>query len=413
VRPVREVAQGVHSQLAMKQSWALAIGDVSLVRALGRSNIPVMLASSETNPASLSRYCRGVVETPSFIDDAEGAVDALAEWAKRQEQRPVIFYQGDHDLLALSRYRDRIAPHAHLVLPDAELVEDLVDKLRFAELANKVGLPIPPTVALKRGDEFDLGAWAHFPCVVKPSTRGHWLGSALQMEDSKKPKAIRVETRADLDRVLPLVRQHETDCVLQRAIEGGEDQILSYHAYVRANGEVVAEFAGKKIRTTPRRYGFSTCLEIVDDPIVRLVGREIVRNLRFSGVLKIDFKRDLRDGNLYILEINPRFNLWHHLAAAAGMSIPALVYEDCINPGSAKIAGALTRRATWMKGRGDLKAFLEYHRAGEVSLTRWLRDVITADVNEDLFITDPLPCVADLVARVLRGARPRDGGAAR
>jgi len=46
-----------------------------------------------------------------------------------------------------------------------------------------------------------------------------------------------------------------------------------------------------------------------------------------TGVAKLDFKRDLQ-GNLRLLEINPRFNLWHHRGAIVGVNIPALGYAD-------------------------------------------------------------------------------------
>ena len=35
----------------------------------------------------------------------------------------MLFYQGDHDLLAASRGRERMAGHLRCVLPPAELVE--------------------------------------------------------------------------------------------------------------------------------------------------------------------------------------------------------------------------------------------------------------------------------------------------
>ena len=53
----------------------------------------------------------------------------------------------------------------------------------------------------------------------------------------------------------------------------------------------------------------------------------IVERLALTGVAKLDFKRDPQ-GNLRLLEINPRFNLWHHAGAIAGVNIPALVYAD-------------------------------------------------------------------------------------
>lgn len=389
----------------MNEPWALVIGDVSLVRALGRSGLPVMLSSSEDRPAAAaSRYCAGVLETPSFIDDPEGAVQAIVGWARKQESRPVIFYQGDHDLLALSRHRADVTPHAHLILPRADLVEDLVDKLRFAALATRLMLPIPPTVTLRRDEPLDeiFARWSHFPCVIKPSTRGRWIGSALQLQDKRTPKAIRVETRTTLESIAPMVRAHETDCVLQAAVEGGEEQILSYHAYVRPQGEVAAEFTGRKVRTVPRRYGFSTCLDVIHEPAVLELGRDVCRKLALTGVMKMDFKRDARDGRLYLLEINPRFNLWHHPAMVAGVPIPALVYADCVHPDRPLPPARAQRSVRWLSARGDLRALPEYRRAGELSIGGWLRDLVTADVNEDIFLHDPLPSLLELAARARR-----------
>ena len=60
---------------------------------------------------------------------------------------------------------------------------------------------------------------------------------------------------------------------------------------------------------------------------MRQLGRDIVERLKLFGVAKLDFKRD-GAGKLHLLEINPRFTLWHHAAAVAGLNIPALVYAD-------------------------------------------------------------------------------------
>lgn len=385
--------------MSMPQPVALVIGDVSMVRALGRAGIPVVLATSEAHAiAASSRYCSGVLKVRESDD---GLVEDIVGWARAQAQAPVIFYQGDGDLLALSRQRHRITPHAHLIMPRAELVEDLVDKLRFARLARELALPVPETAVLRRGEavEQTLDAWRHFPCVVKPAVRLNWIGCGLQAQNGGVGKAVRVESASELQRIVPLLRAHDTDCVLQAAVEGGEDRILSYHAYVRPDGEVAAELTGRKRRTRPRQYGYSTCVTIAPDEEVRQTGRDIVRKLAFSGVLKMDFKRDARDGRLFLLEINPRFNLWHHLATVAGLPIPAMVYNDCVNPGAPTPSRTLRKDLVWMSTRGDLRAFFEYRRAGEMSLTAWLREAVTADVHEDLDWTDPLPFFADLASR--------------
>jgi D-aspartate ligase len=381
-----------------RPSLACVIGDVSMVRALGRRGIPVAVATAESGSSLIrSRYCHTVVPTPSFVDDPVGAVGQLAAWARQQQDPPVLFYQGDHDLLAVSRLRDRLLPHLRCVLPPAELVEDLVDKLRFADLAQRLSLPVPPTLTLRReAGGVEARGWNHFPCVLKPAMRTRWFGSTLQQRaTASTQKAVRVENRSELELLLPLIEAHETDFVLQAAVEGGEERILSYHAYVRPGGELVAEFTGKMIRTAPRRYGLSTYVEITDDREMKRLGRMLIERLEFSGVLKMDWKQDERDGRLYLLEINPRFSLWHHLATVAGLCLPELVYRDCLEPGSAK-AEPLQTGARWLSLHADRRALREHCASGELSVARWLWQLVTADVNEDFALSDPMPGLVDL-----------------
>jgi len=379
---------------------ACVIGDLSLVRALGACKIPVAIATSEpSSNITRSRYCREVVTTPSWVSEPEKAVAAIIDWGKLQSVPPVLFYQGDHDLLAVSRARQLLAPHFRFVLPRAELVEELTDKLRFFELAQRERLPVPDTLMLAAGCDVAerLQQWDHFPCVLKPSMRTNWyeLIGCTQ-------KALRIETRNALDRLLDKISTYDSNLIVQAAIEGGEENIVSYHAYVRPGGDIVAEFTGRKIRTFPRLYGVSTYVKITDDAGVRKIGRSVVERLDFSGVLKIDFKQDMHDNQFYLLEINPRFNLWHHPATVAGVGIPKAVYQDCIEPGSAKSARRAKSNVRWMEPWADRLVFKEYHAAGELSRFRWIIQMALVDVNEGFRLSDPRPWLADLVFRCRR-----------
>jgi predicted ATP-grasp superfamily ATP-dependent carboligase len=379
--------------------YACVVGDISLVRALGIRKLPVAVATSDGDAKSLrSRYCRIVVKTPSWFHEPEAAVTAIIEWARQQASPPVLFYQGDHDLVAISRARDRLAPHFRFVLPRAELVEDLTDKGRFFSLARRNDLLVPDTLAVPPGGGASkaLQQWDRFPCVCKPTMRGeNWYEFIGGYQ-----KALHIETRGELEDLLQKIEASNARFLIQASVEGGEENVLSYHAYVRPSGEVVAEFTGHKIRTAPRLYGRSTYVEITDDWEVRDLGRAAVATLGFSGVLKIDFKRDRRDNRLYMLEINPRFNLWHHPATVAGVGIPEAVFWDCVEPGTVEPMKSAKKGVRWMAPMSDARAFGEYHASGQLSRARWLFEVLTVEVNEGFQISDPMPMIAD-VSRLL------------
>lgn len=107
--------------------------------------------------------------------------------------------------------------------------------------------------------------------------------------------------------------------------------------------------------------------------------------------MKVDFKRDARDERLYLLELNPRFNLWHHPGAVAGVDLPALVYQDCLQPGSARSAARVRPGVRWLRPREDWKA-----AAPVMSPLRWLGEIATVEVNEGLCLRDPWPGLVDL-----------------
>lgn len=379
---------------------ACLAGEIDMLRALGLRHIPVALATAETDaPMTRSRYCKEVVPVPPWWSEPERSVDALIDWAATKDHKPVLFYDGDHDLVAISRARERLAPHFHFVLPPADLVEACTHKVSFAELAAEKDLPVPRTVLLTKGDDIDslVADWDSFPAVLKPSMRDNWFATV-----GSHQKALRLENSEQLRQSLEELAAEGIDLILQAAVEGGEEQIVSYHCYVRADGSMAAEFTGRKIRTTPRLYGLSTHLEITADEDVMRAGQSIVEKIGFTGVLKADFKIDVRDNRLFLLELNPRFNLWHHPATVAGAPIPEMVYRDCIDGLPARGAPPVRAKAgvRWVNPVLDLVAYREYHAAGEVTRGQWVRQVLTAQANEGLNWRDPMPGVTALSRRV-------------
>ncbi len=382
--------------------WACLLGDISMVRALGKCGIRVAVAASDTSTKCISsRYCKDVLKIPGWQTDPEGTLDALINWAKKQVTKPVLFYQEDLDVLWLSRFRDRLRGYFRIVLPDPELVEELIDKSRFYIKAAEFGIPIPEacTISDSRQINKHCAAWGTYPCIVKPGIRENCWHQAVS---EGKQKALQINNKKDLESALRILLESSNSVIVQDLIVGGEENVLSYHAYVNEHSEIVMDFTGGKIRTTPRHYGYSTYLEITDDSEVRNLGRSIVDKLGFRGVLKIDLKRDERSGKLFVLEINPRFNLWHHIGVVAGLPIPEVVYRDCIDQVGPERTTAFRKGIRWIRPRQDFRAFREFQADGKLSATQWLYQVLTADINEGFQISDLGPTVHDIL-EILRG----------
>jgi predicted ATP-grasp superfamily ATP-dependent carboligase len=382
---------------------AVVLGDIELVRPLAMNGIRCAVVASSSNTARFSRRATTILSRNggssrkgnAALDHDEELASRLLEYGLSQPELPVLFYQWNNQLLFVSRHRERLAQAFRFVIADAEKVEDLADKVRFQAMAQALSLPVPAARVLRpaRGssppDLSDLG----FPLIVKPHHRSDGLWRAI--EPSRK--ALRIGTPEALG-ALWLRLPGTGTFVAQQYVGGPESSIESYHVYVADDGEIVGEFTGHKLRTSPADCGHTTALTVTRIEDVARCGRELVRVLGLRGVAKLDFKR-APDGSLYLLEVNPRFNLWHHPGARAGVNLPALVFAD-LTGRPRPPAAQRPAEVRWCSPR-DLKAA----RESGMSIAQWLPWALSCETKALWAWDDPMPLVGTGASRLLHGAR--------
>jgi len=326
-------------------------------------------------------------------------------------ERPVLYYGDDALLLLVSRQRAELARY-RLLLPPPDLVEALVDKSRFAELANELGLPVPRTLrSTDAACAADVLRRLTLPVVLKPACHIGWLHSAVVASvGGGRRKALQADTEAELETLLVGVREFSPAFVIQELIPGDEDQIYSFHAYVDARHRVLGHYIGRKIRTYPMHAGISTYLTLVHDDAVREAGLDATDRLGVVGPLKLDFKRDPRDGRLYLLEVNPRYSLWNHLGAACGVNLPLIAYRDLTGE-RAQPQREYRTDVRWLSFGDDMRAFVrDYRPAGALSVADWLRSFRGPKVYDVFAWRDPWPLVVSVARSIearLRALRLR------
>ena len=372
-------ASGVAPNTRATAPLACVMGDMDLVRPLVSAGIGCAVVGRPGSPSLHSRHAQARLPWSDFSGDADGLVEKLIDFARAQPKPPVLFYEDDAQLLLISRFRDRLASAFRFVIADAELVEDLVDKARFQDLAERHELAVPPAQRLQPATQNPDTLALRFPILVKPLTR-----LARWNDNAGLHKAFAAENAEALRALWPQLVALDVELLAQELIPGAEAQIESYHCYIARRGGIVAEFTGRKIRTYPPAFGHTTALEITDAADVRQRGRAIAERLGLTGVAKFDFKRDAA-GALHLLEINPRFTLWHHPAAVAGLNIPALVYADLAGMPRPPVRPARPG-VRWCRAWTDFPAA----RAMGVPLGEWLAWTWRCEAKSSLSWDDPL-----------------------
>lgn len=376
--------------MKVRQPIACVLGDLDLVRPLGQAGIPCAVVDHR-DPVIYSRFIRARFKCEEKREgETDPLVPALIRFAESQPEPPVLFYETDPMLLLVSRHRDELASRFRFVLADAELVEDLADKARFQALAERLELPVPRAFHLVPGipvSDLDL----RLPVVVKPTLRCLKVWKPL----AGQSKAVLADTPERLEAIWAQVAPAGVEVVVQEYVPGPESRVESYHVYVDPAGEIAAEFTGRKLRTFPLERGWSSALIIAEAPDVADLGREVIRRLRLQGVAKLDFKRD-PDGRLHLLEVNPRFNLWHHPGAAAGVNLPSLVYADLT--GRPRPAVKKARPGVrWCSPGSDLRAA----RALNMPLYQWLGWALACETLSEVSWDDPTPLLLGILWPVI------------
>jgi predicted ATP-grasp superfamily ATP-dependent carboligase len=370
---------------------AIVLGDRDLGAPLHAAGIPATVACGPDSPNRFSRYFSASLSDPRPDEDA--LVETLLEDARTTPGPVVVYYQSDDDVLFVSRRRKELARRLRFVVADADLVESLVNKAAFNALARRMGLPVPSTDVLDLAGRAPDSHNISLPALVKPFRREDaWLTNFAA-------KALLVETPADAKALMDPAFPVHNQILVQQYIPGPETRIESYHSYIDTGGAVVAEFTGRKLRTFPNALGHSSAVLTTDTEDVASLGRSVLQALGLRGVAKVDFKRD-PEGRLWLLEVNPRFTLWHRVGAAAGVNIPALVWADLVGRPRPPVGQARVG-VGWCRVELDWRAMRE-RGSGVLD---WLRWVARCETKAGVDPSDPVFLAAKALFMARSAAR--------
>jgi predicted ATP-grasp superfamily ATP-dependent carboligase len=380
------------------------ITGLQTARILERRGVPVIgIARDPSHFACRTRVC---AQTYRAETSGVALVEALERLAPTLPQPGVLYPCTDAAVLALSRERERVLPRYRLVLPEPDVVETLVDKVRFLELAQRIGLPIPRTFLIRdRAGAQAAAAGLAWPAVVKPP----WKSPAWQQ--ATRAKAFRVETPAELLELHERFASVVPVLIAQEWVAGGESELYSCNCYYGREGRPLATFVARKIRQWPPGTGTSSLGEEVRNDEVLRATLQLFDAVGYRGLGYVEMKRDPRTGRHLVIEPNVGRPTGRSAIAEAG-GVELLYTMHCDATERALPAARVQRfvGARWIYWRHDLQAALFAWRRGELTLREWARSWRGRKAEAVFSWSDPEPFAADvgrIAARALRSAARR------
>ena len=292
------------------------VNGLAAVRSLGRAGIRVL--ALDHRPSALgfrSRYAVPV-QTPDPQDE-EAYVSFLAGL---DVERAPLLATHDEPLNAIARAAERLGDRFLYPFPPWEVLSRIQTKRGQLEAAEAAGIAVPRTsYPASAGEARAAAEELGLPVLVKPS-------STEGFKRRFKRQAFRCDTLAEVEDAFVQAEPYEP--MVQEVIPGGDGELYTLGSYLRADGEPLGLFSGRKLRQTPPGVGTCRVGEAVWVDEVVESGLELLRALGFHGLSQVELKRDPRDGAYKLMEVNPRLFQWHGLAAACGVDLPLIAYRD-------------------------------------------------------------------------------------
>ena len=378
--------------MSPKPAGALVLGSdykaLGVVRSLGRHGIEVWVLRDDHLLAGSSRYCQRVLPWPN-ASEAE-RVDYLLDLCRTFDLAGWALFPTDDEMAAfLARNRDALAERYRVTVPPWDVLRWAYDKRLTYRLAADVGVAHPRT-HYPRG-RTDLEFSGGYPAILKPAIRAEMnaftISKAWRAEDAASLAAQYDEACALIDPEL---------IMLQEVIPGGGDCQFSFAALCR-DGEPLASVTAQRMRQWPTDFGrASTFVETVEAPDVEASARRLLGSLRFDGIVEIEFKRDPRDGQLKLLDMNPRVWGWHTLGARAGVDFSYLLWRTMYGAPVSEVRGRTGVR--WVRALTDLPTSLKEIRAGRLSASTYVSSLRGPIEFSVLALDDIVPALVEVPA---------------
>jgi predicted ATP-grasp superfamily ATP-dependent carboligase len=358
-------------------------GGLGIARSLGRLGVPVYcVESGGWSPIFNSRYCRGRYTLDIDRETAEDAVARLLEIGRKLERRPILIPTTDTATIWTAENAEALREVFRFPRQDPELVRTLCDKGRMQELAHRHGVPVARSaVPHSREDVLQFLESAVFPVMVKATDaeRLRRAAGGTKFIVHSHDELLTLYDRAE--------NGGEPDFLIQEYIPG-EDWMLD--GYFDQSSEYLFGVTGKKIRRFPAKTGVTSLGVCLRNDTVERTTVEFMQAIGYRGILDIGYRRDSRDGQYKILDVNPRIGCTFRLfEGTGGMDVARALYLSLT--GRTVLPSEAVEGRKWLVEDFDLFSAVRSMLDGELSLKEWANSLCGVNETACFAADDPLP----------------------
>lgn len=338
------------------------------LRSLRLAGIPSYVACRAGDLVTRSRWYRPPPGSPPWDGRLDGALDALRAMPL---ERAVLIPGADDAALWLADLPATDLATRFLVSSSSrQTLEILQDKSRFKEHLAHAGIPHPRTFSVGTDADIEAIPFDELDRVfIKPT-------NSQKFNQIVGAKGIWVSSKAEFHEVWRRLDAAGFRVMAQEYVPGAASDHYFVDGFRDRAGTFRGLFARRRLRIHPPDFGNSSyCesirLEDVEGAVHQLT--KLLSGLRYRGIFSAEFKRDARNGEFKILEVNTRAWWYVEFAARCGVNVCRMAYEDAQDLPVEPAARDYPVGAGCVNLVGDIKSVMVDRKRGRARLGTALR----------------------------------------
>jgi len=312
-----------------KEPIAIILGryillDIGVLRSLNKKNIPTFVLNPNMKPGcSYSKYYKGTI-CPNPKYDEKKYVDFLIKLGERLNTKGVLLPIGDIEVSVILKNRSKLEKYYLFSSSEFKIVEKFLNKSIFYETINKLGIPCPKTFPINNRQEIKSASEIiDYPCILKPVHSDYFRSDF-------KTKLFMVKSKNDLIRKYKTATAKNHEVIIQEIIPGGASNHYGCDVYYDKNSNPNGVFMYRRIRDWPQRFGNGCLIESTFEPELEEITTNLIKKIGYYGIVDVEFKKDQRNNEFKIIEINPRCWMQNSFPTRCGINFPYMAYMDAI-----------------------------------------------------------------------------------
>ena len=303
---------------------------IRLMRSLARRGVKTCCIDClRHQPGFLTVYGRAY-ECPNPDTEPSLWLDFMRDLSRKLGAKPVLIPSADQFVTAIAAHARDLQDHFTFCHSAMAVQALLATKKKQYDIAGQHGLPVPRTQFVKSLAEVKaFAATARFPCLLKPIHGREWE-NLPESHPLWFQKLVIVRSPTELETQYRVASAVNPELIIQEIIEGPDTAKFVYMSCYGLDGRRLGSCMVRELRTTPIDFGSASVVEPATEPEIDALCDGFLRTCGYAGLCEIELKRDTRDGQVKMIEANPRYSVTADAAPYAGVDLGWLHYLDLI-----------------------------------------------------------------------------------